>query len=72
MSDDKREVIDAVANAIWPLDDLSTDAAREDLRRDVTRGLEAIVTLAQDDDAWVSGHDLCIRVGALVCEAVKR
>lgn len=33
--------IERMANAIWPLDKLSSDAAREDLKRDVQRGLNA-------------------------------
>jgi hypothetical protein len=32
--------IDPIADAIWPLDELSGDDARDELRRDVRRGLE--------------------------------
>lgn len=67
--DRSRDAVDAVANAIWPLVDLSTDEARDELRRDVRRGLATLVALARDGDEWVSGHDLIVRVGALVVAA---
>jgi hypothetical protein len=38
---DPSEAVETVANAIWPLDGLSSDEARDELRRDVWRGLEA-------------------------------
>lgn len=38
MSVDARR-IEAAAEEIWPLDDLSTDQARDELRRDVERAL---------------------------------
>lgn len=38
---DPELIVDTVADAIWPLAGLSSDEARDELRRDVRRGLEA-------------------------------
>lgn len=38
---DPDAIVETVANAIWPLDKLSDDEARDRLRSDVQRGLEA-------------------------------
>jgi hypothetical protein len=35
------EAVDEAANAIWPLDGLSTDEARDELRRDTRNGMSA-------------------------------
>lgn len=44
------KIVEAMANEIWPLDNLSSDEARDDLRRDVRRGLIAAAA-ALDRDA---------------------
>ncbi len=33
--------------------------------------MRALVVAAQGDDEWVSGHDLCVRIGAIVTESVR-
>lgn len=57
---DYRAQIDKMADAIWPLDDLSSDEARDELRRDVERGLRESGILSQLEGA-VDALDFALR-----------
>lgn len=60
------KIVEACANEMCPLDDLSTDEARDELRRDTRRGLAAAVAALERDElieqaavaiAWADSPD---------------